>query len=1109
MKKRHLWKAFALFCFSISGHYSIGQVTDPSETNLNYDQQKQQQIVHQVQDSRRVIDERRVEQKEPAPSGANRNSDCFIPLDAGFTAIPRNDDGSFGPIALPFTFDLYGASYNQVWINTNGNLTFNGPFSTFSPSGFPFNVPMVAPFWGDVDTRNTQGGQIHYKVSGTNLIVTWDGVGYYNQKVDKLNTFQVVISDGFDPITGLGQNVCFNFGDMNWTTGDASNGIGGFGGFPATVGANKGDGVDFFQIGRFGENSSAYDGPGGNTDGVHYMDFQCFCAQTSLQSNIPPVATNFPTNDTIVIACGDTYTLDFSFIPPEVNQNVSTSVNTGGLCGTSFTATSGSISNVSFSIDGQTCNEGTHTISFTGTDDGTPSESTTVSLTIVVETCCNVGASAIGTDQSCPNTNDGTIIVTAIDGTAPYQYSIDGGATFVSTEIFNGLVAGTYSVVVADANGCLTDPQDVIVGVTPDVIPPVIMDCPTNIIVTASNSTCEEAVSWAAPSAIDNCLLSSLTGSHNSGDVFALGTTTVTYTATDASGNDSMCSFDVTVLPQPITLAASSSVYNCGFGVSCHGATDGSASVTASGGCGTLSYQWDNGMSGATINGLGAGSYTVTVTDEAGNQMSETVVISEPAPINGNVSPQNVTIDCTSGPVAVGTNPTGGCAPYTYAWSNGATTQTISVTPDVTTTYTVVITDANGCTAAPGTNEMTVNVIQDTIPPVISGCPVDITVTATNSNCAEAVSWNAPTASDNCLLSSLTGSHNSGDVFPLGTTTITYTATDDAGNSSICSFNVTVLAQPITISTTTSAYNCGFGVSCHGATDGSATATASGGCGTLSYQWDNGMPGATINGLAAGSYVVTITDDAGNQVSETVVITEPAAILGNVTPQGGTIDCIPNPLTLTANPTGGCAPYTYLWSTGETTQSISVNPNVTTTYSVVITDANGCTAVQGSNETTVNVINRCGNNNQKVVICHVPHGNQGNPQTICISPNALSPHLSTMWDLHGGDYCGPCVSNKDLTLGSTDLGDNAFMNAAPNPFNNSTKMEFRLAYDSNVKVEVYTMNGQLVDVVYEEAASEGVLYTFDIDATKWTSGVYVYKFITDRETHIDKLQKVD
>lgn len=89
--------------------------------------------------------------------------------------------------------------------------------------------------------------------SGTNkFAVAWNQVGYYNIHGDKLNTFQVLISDGTDAAMGIGNNVCFCYDNMTWTKGDASSGIGGFGGAYATVGISKGDGVSFSQIGSFG-----------------------------------------------------------------------------------------------------------------------------------------------------------------------------------------------------------------------------------------------------------------------------------------------------------------------------------------------------------------------------------------------------------------------------------------------------------------------------------------------------------------------------------------------------------------------------------------------------------------------------------------------------------------------------------------------------------------------------------------------------------------------------------------------------------------------------------------------------------------------------------------
>ena len=84
---------------------------------------------------------------------------------------------------------------------------------------------MIAPFWADVDTRSTNGGNVWYKLTPHSLVVVWDHVGYWNMMEDKLNTFQLIISDGQDTLVPAGNNVSFCYGDMQWTTGSASGGI--------------------------------------------------------------------------------------------------------------------------------------------------------------------------------------------------------------------------------------------------------------------------------------------------------------------------------------------------------------------------------------------------------------------------------------------------------------------------------------------------------------------------------------------------------------------------------------------------------------------------------------------------------------------------------------------------------------------------------------------------------------------------------------------------------------------------------------------------------------------------------------------------------------------
>ena len=227
------------------------------------------------------------------PSNANKmGCECYQAPDATYTVANfgfNTDDGSIGPIALPFNFCMYGVQYNQFYLNINGNVTFDQAYGTFSAVGFPSaSYVMIAPFWGDVDLGGT--GTIYYKVTADAVYVNWEQVGYYNSHTDKVNTFQLVFSDGNDAFIPGNDNVAFCYHDMQWTTGDASQGVNGFGGVAATVGVNAGNGTDFIQLGRFDQPGNLYDGPAGNNDGVDWLDNQSLsfnvCTATG---NVPPV----------------------------------------------------------------------------------------------------------------------------------------------------------------------------------------------------------------------------------------------------------------------------------------------------------------------------------------------------------------------------------------------------------------------------------------------------------------------------------------------------------------------------------------------------------------------------------------------------------------------------------------------------------------------------------------------------------------------------------------------------------------------------------------------------------------------------------------------------
>lgn len=158
----------------------------------------------------------------------------------------RSDDGFSGPIALNFSspFSFFGSTYTSFYANNNGNITFGGGLAAYTPEaseplGAP--LPIIAPFLADVDTRPISSGVMYLNQTVANqTIVTWDQVGYYNQHTDLLNSFQLVIrGSGFATPTNEG-SIGFFWKTMQWETGDASWGAGGFGGYPAAVGFGDG-----------------------------------------------------------------------------------------------------------------------------------------------------------------------------------------------------------------------------------------------------------------------------------------------------------------------------------------------------------------------------------------------------------------------------------------------------------------------------------------------------------------------------------------------------------------------------------------------------------------------------------------------------------------------------------------------------------------------------------------------------------------------------------------------------------------------------------------------------------------------------------------------------
>ncbi len=406
---------------------------------------------------------------------------------------------------------------------------------------------------------------------------------------------------------------------------------------------------------------------------------------------------------------------------------------------------------------------------------------------------------------------------------ANYRSSEAGFATAVDNCTLFPVIA--YTDVIGGGTGCLGDPititrtwtatddcgnvstADQIITVE-DTTPPEFVACPEDITVNNDPDLCSAVVSWTPPQAWDNCDgYLTPTASHAPGDAFLVGTTTVTYDALDSCGNSSVCSFDVTVIDNepPVVACPSNITEDNDLGV-CEASVMFAATATDN--CSyTIKYEIESDPIGAPgvfdfeitspyTFPVGTTTVLVTATDPAGltDTCTFTVTINDAeAPVISGC-PADITVDNDPGVCEAVVTWT---APTAMDNCDGALTPAGTHNPGDTfpvgvTTVTYTVSDAAGNPAIPCVFTVTV---LDAEAPVISGCPSDITVNNDAGLCSAVVTWTAPTAWDNCD-GALTpaGTHNPGDTFPVGVTTVTYTVSDAAGNPAIpCVFTVTVI----------------------------------------------------------------------------------------------------------------------------------------------------------------------------------------------------------------------------------------------------------------------------------------------------------------------------
>ncbi len=427
-------------------------------------------------------------------------------------------------------------------------------------------------------------------------------------------------------------------------------------------------------------------------------------------------------------------------------------------------------------------------------------------------------------------------------------------------------------------------------------------------------------------------------------------------------------------------------------------------------------------------------------------------------------------------------------------------------------TVTLTVTDINGNT---GTATAIV-LVEDQLLPTIT-CGGDVHQVAPLGDCTPIVTWAAPVAADNCAVS-VSSSHAPGTRFPVGATTVTYTATDAAGNTATCSFVVTVAPTPLVATISSPVLAGGVNIGCRGENTGTASLLVQGGCQPYQYAWSNGQTTATATNLAAGTYRVQVTDANGIQLFQSVNLTEPTLLMVSVAitsapvfGPGAAAATIylgygRQNVTFAAAARGGVPGYTYQWTpaaglSNPNSASVVASPTQTTTYTVTVADANGCTTRR---ELTVYVVDaRCGPKDNKVIVCH--RTGNGSAHDICISANAVPAHLA-----HGctvGSCAVPVTGTARSTAAPVAGGvlDTPVLTAFPNPTDGHFTLQLHASTSGPLRVALFDLAGRSCASLFAGELAEGETRELVVDQTGLPRGIYYIRVVGGAQTEYVRL----
>jgi gliding motility-associated-like protein len=574
---------------------------------------------------------------------------------------------------------------------------------------------------------------------------------------------------------------------------------------------------------------------------------------------------------------------------------------------------SGATTGSGTSLSGVTFNSGITTVLWTVVDGS--SNTSTCSFTVEVEdnqapiiSGCPTNI-VVGTD----NGDCGAIVTWSVP-----TFTDNCGAV-ISSNYDSGdfFATGTTTVIytVTDGAGNISI-CSFTVTVNDDELPT--LTCPTPI------ESCDPFVVYTAPVYGDNCgILSTLqTAGLPSGVNFPVGTTMNAFQTTDIHGNVSTCTFSVTIFALPV---ASTDVTD----VSCFGLNDGEIDLTITSGTAPYGYSWSNSQSSEDLIGLAPGTYTVSVTDDNGCSTTASASVTQPELLE--LSAEDNAVNCFNGlDGSIDLTITGGTTPYTYTWSNGASTEDISgLTAGA---YDVLVSDFNGCEISYNTT-------------ITEPDSLMITATVYDANCGTATGTISVQVTGGNAPYQFAWSNGTTEMSLYNVVAGTYTLiVTDAANC-INSFTGTI--------STTSSLNATLiakEAKCFGENSGTIQAVVSSGYAPFTYDWSDGQSSPTAVDLIAGTYSVTITDMFGCQVTLNGTVDQPDSLYAIVTSSvyAGGYNVSSNNGSdgyLNTQVFGGTSPYSFDW-TGPSNFS-STNQNLVNleagAYALILTDGNGCT----------------------------------------------------------------------------------------------------------------------------------------------------------------------